>query len=241
MTDHITAALLSKVANTLENNTGINIIFRESPTFNFSKELQNAISNNNIYQDIVGDRQAMVLAIYKRSGIITTDKGIRHRILKDYKFLSSTDEKYGVEKRFVTADWDIQCRVSCSIKDIMEAIELNYAYWLRPVADTYIALKIQDVKDPIRFNYTTVWSDDTGLDYAEYGQYGPLYILSFNIHVTGDLLLPQSKLYSKILKQTENYYVGKENDMQKFAIHEKVYTYTDNKQFVVSNSYKSTM
>ena len=36
MVDFISSAILSKVANTLEKNTDANIVFRESPNFNYA-------------------------------------------------------------------------------------------------------------------------------------------------------------------------------------------------------------
>lgn len=208
MTDYITNAILSKVGQDLDYNLGVNIMFRESPTFNFSKEMKNAISTNTIYQDIYGDKKAMMLAIYNRSGIRITDKGIRQSVRKNHRFKEEGIVDYGMEKRFITSDWNIQVRVACSIRDIMEGVELNYHYWIKPLSHTYVGIEIEGVEKPIYLQYTTEFEEGSNMDYADFPNYGAMYILSFNIGVTGDLFLPQNTYYPKIKRITDKYYVG---------------------------------
>lgn len=210
MTDHITNAILSKVGNTLESRLGIKITFRESPNFNFSEEMKKALSVNNIHQDIGGDRKAMVLAIYKRTGISITQKGIRQRIINQHYFESDKYDLHGIQKQFMAAEWQIQARVACSLRDLMEGLETNYNFWVKPIAETNIAVELEDVDIIPVFTYTTEFSEDTGLDYADYPNYGPMYILTFTCNVIGNILLPQSYLYPKIKRVILDVNVGKE-------------------------------
>ena len=204
MTDLITTALMAKLGNTLEGNTGAKITFRESFDFNYSQELKSAISEKTIMQDIVGDKQAMVLAIYNRSGVRLTELGIKQSIHKNHRF---DRDDHGLEKRFITGDWTIQCRVSSSLRDIIEAVELNYQYWVKPLSHTNITINLDGVDTSLKMQYTTRY-DESSFDAATYGEYGPMYILSFNVNVTGDLFLPQSQLYPKIKTQITSIYVG---------------------------------
>lgn len=220
MVDFISSAILSKVANTLEKNTDANIVFRESPNFNYAQALKEAISEDNIYQEIAGDKQAMILAIYYAGTPRMSTKSPRHRINKT-QFFKSDREDYGLEKRFVALEWNIQVRVSCSIKDIVEAIMLNYMYWVKPIAETNITIEMEDVVKPIRLTYTTEFQEPT-LDFAEYGQYGPMYIMSFDVACTGNIFLPQAVYYPKIKKQITRYFVGMNGDVSEFARTEKI-------------------